>query len=404
MTQTSEQQNAAIIRAGFWLVLGRAISEPELRDQLRAMEASDEGVFVLRLLSSPEFRLVRLAWLDGRETVRNPDDHEAGLRSLGSDEWFVDHAYRYFLGREADAVGRASLLAALGEGQPRVVAVRAIALFEEFTSRYRELSPEGGFVPRDVQLCELANPAKWDNPDWIALLRDLKVGGDHKLSMHRKSYEFTQLVFGLRRLGFLDDATRIVSVGAGHEAVLYWLANHVGQVVATDMYEGIWQTVGSLEGDAQVVQQPEEYAPFPYRRDRLTFRKMDGRHLTFADASFDAAYSLSSIEHFGGFDGARDAIDEMGRVVRPGGILAVATEFLLDGPGYHEAFGRDEIHALFDRPGLRLVQPIDDRVWERYEYAEVDLRRNPFQTPHMVVRDRDAVFTTVMVFLEKAKG
>ena len=405
MTQTSDQQNAEIIRAGFWLVLGRAISDVELRDQLRAFAAGHEPVFILRLLSSPEFRLLRLAWLEGRDTERDPQAHESGLRSLGTDDVFVDRAYRYLLGRDADPVGRASLIAALADGQPRVVAVRAMALSEEFANRYRDLSPDGGFVPRDVQLCELANPAKWDNPDWLALLRDLKVSSDHKLSMHRKGYEFTQLIFGLQRLGFLTDATRVVSVGAGHEAVLYWLANQVGQVVATDMYEGIWQTVGALEGDAQVVHEPEEL-----RAVSLSARSADvpedGRAAPDVSptASFDVAYSLSSIEHFGGFDGARDAIDEMARVVRPGGILAIATEYLLGGPGYHEAFHREEIHALFDRPGLRLVQPIDDRVWERYQYVEVDLRRNPFQTPHMVVRDRDAVFTSVMVFLEKAKG
>ena len=46
---------------------------------------------------------------------------------------------------------------------------------EEFARRYRDLSTGEGFVPRDTQLCELANPAKWDNPEWMTLLRDLKV-------------------------------------------------------------------------------------------------------------------------------------------------------------------------------------------------------------------------------------
>jgi len=30
---------------------------------------------------------------------------------------------------------------------------------------------------------------------------------------------------------------------------------------------------------------------------------MDGRFLAFPDAGFDVVYSLSSIEHFGAFDG-----------------------------------------------------------------------------------------------------
>ncbi len=66
------------------------------------------------------------------------------------------------------------------------------------------------------------------------------------------------------------------------------------------MYEGVWQDVHAREGDPDVIQRPEDYAPFPYRRDHLIFMKMDGRRLAFRDGTFDVVYSLSSIEHFGG--------------------------------------------------------------------------------------------------------
>ena len=219
--------------------------------------------------------------------------------------------------------------------------------------------------------------------------------------MHRKSYEWTQLLFGLERLGRLRDDTSVLSVGAGHECVLYWLANRVGRVVATDLYEGRWQSDGALEGDAQVVERPETYAPFPYRTDRLTFRKMDGRRLEFEDASFDVVYSLSSIEHFGGLEGAGAAIGEMSRVLKPGGLLVVATEYILSGPPYEEAFSPADVDALFAQPGLRLVQPIDERVYDRHDYRAVDLRKNMHQRPHMVVEVDGTRFTSVMVFLDK---
>ena len=160
-------------------------------------------------------------------------------------------------------------------------------------------SPRKARVPRDTQLCELANPAKWDNPEWLDLLRSLGLSDD-KLSMHRKPYEFTQLIFGCRRLGVLREDAQILSVGAGHEHVLYWLANHVRRVVATDMYEGVWQDAAARKATRMCSRRPEDYAPFPYRRDHLIFMKMDGRRLAFRDGAFDIAYSLSSIEHFGG--------------------------------------------------------------------------------------------------------
>jgi SAM-dependent methyltransferase len=286
-------------------------------------------------------------------------------------------------------------------GETRTNALRALVKSEEFAMRYRVIAPEGGFIPRDTQLCELANPAKWGNPDWMKLLRELKVLGDHPMSMHRKSYEFTQLLYGLQRLGRLRNDVNVLSVGAGHECVLYWLANHVGRVVATDLYEGAWQSIGSKEGDVAVLQAPEEYAPFPYRKERLLFLRMDGLHLAFASNTFEVAYSLSSIEHFGGVPGAQTAIAEMTRVLKPGGLLVVATEYVLSGPHHEETFQPSEIQQLFERPELRLIQPIDENIYRRYEYVPVDLYGNRNQTPHMVVRWNDTVFTSVMVFLEK---
>ena len=61
-----------------------------------------------------------------------------------------------------------------------------------------------------------------------------------------------------------------------------------------------------------------------------------------------------------------------------------------------------DIHRLIDRSGLQLAEPIDEAVHRRYEIAAVDLHRNPFQTPHMAVRDGDTVFTSVMLFLVKS--
>jgi SAM-dependent methyltransferase len=156
-----------------------------------------------------------------------------------------------------------------------------------------------------------------------------------------------------------------------------------------------------MEGDESVFGNPEEFAPFTYPIDRLLFMKMDGRHLAFRDGTFDVVYSLSSIEHFGGFDGARECIADVARVLRPDGILALATEYCLSGPPHHEAFQPDDVHRLLKHPDLRLVEPIDESVWRRYEYKPIDLRVNPHQTPHMVVQDAGTTFTSVMVFLRK---
>jgi ubiquinone/menaquinone biosynthesis C-methylase UbiE len=128
---------------------------------------------------------------------------------------------------------------------------------------------------------------------------------------------------------------------------------------------------------------------------------MDGRQLAFRDATFDIAYSLSSIEHFGGLPGAVATIQEMARVLKPGGVLALATEYVLSGPRHPETFLPSEVRELITQPGLALVEPIDEAVYRRYTYTPVDLYENPYQAPHMVVRFGQTVFTTVMVFLRR---
>jgi SAM-dependent methyltransferase len=313
----------------------------------------------------------------------------------------VERAYSYLLDRDADEAGRDYYVKRLADGAHRRQILAALVQSDEFERRFREACPDVGVLPRDVQLCELANPAKWDNPEWTALLASLKAMPVDKMSMHRKGYEFAQLLFGLTRLGRVMPAARVLSVGAGHEAPLYWLANRVGLVVATDMYDTSWRDAWAGEGDERVLARPSDYAPFPYREDALVFLKMDGRRLAFPAATFDIVYSLSSIEHFGGLEGAIEAMDDMTRVLKPGGLLVLATEYCLSGPPHHEAFQPGEVAQLFGRPGLRLMEPLDERVHARYEMAAVDIRRNPYQTPHMAVRDGDTVFTSVIGFLER---
>ena len=386
----------------FWLVLWRAPGAREVEEWERT-PPSDAALTALfeRLLASAEFRLVLYGVLEDHFTGRLPRDVEAGLQRLGGNADFLEWSFRALLGREVDPSGRAYYLDQLDGGFPRTQLLKALVSSEEFGGRYRLLSPQAGFVPRDVQLCELANPAKWSNPDWMALLRSLVVQPADQLSMHRKGYEFTQLLFGLTRLGLLREDVRVLSVGAGHEAVLYWLANRTRYVVATDMYGGVWQSHGAREGDETVLADPRQYAPFPYREDHLVFLKMDGTALAFADGTFDVVYSLSSIEHFGGLEGASRAVAEMARVLKPGGVVALATEYLLEGPPHHEAFTPAQVRLLLQHPDLTLVEPVDERVWERYQYKPIDLRVNPLQTPHMVVTDNGSVFTSVMAFLRK---
>ena len=374
-------------------MLGRAPWPHELRDETRHPLYGDQKTVLRGLLSSREFETIRSSWLANQEPHPDLSVVEAGLQTIGPDDAFIAFAYSFMLGRDVDAGGARHYADLLRSGTPRSRVIRALALSDEFERRRLN-------IPRDAQLCELANPAKWDNEEWTAVLRSLGLTDD-KFLMHRKPYEFTQLIFGCRHLGVLTEDAVVVSVGAGHELVLYWLTNHVHRVVATDRYEGVWQDQQGREGDPAVLTSPDSYTSFPYRRERLVFLQMDGRQLGLRSGFADVVYSLSSIEHFGGVAGATTTIREMARVLRPGGVLALATEYVLAGPPHEETFQPDEIARLLRQPDLELVQPVDELVYQRYQFEPVDLYATPYRTPHMVVRFNDTVFTTVMVFLRK---
>jgi SAM-dependent methyltransferase len=385
----------------YWLLLHRPPTDPELQDALQVLAEYGRDALLTRVTTSPEFQQQYRQRQSGREDPRASGLLAQGLDGFGDEARFVSLCYEVLFGRPADPGGLDHYTARLREGATRLSIVGTFSDSDEFEGRVRRLAPAASRIPRDVQLCELANPAKWDNPDWHAILRSLVSVPTDQASMHRKAYEYAQTIFGLTRLGKLDQAARVLSVGAGHEVILYWLANHVGRVIATDLYEGEWQSAFAREGNPDVLRDPAAYAPFPYRKDRLVFVKMEGSRLAFRDDSFDVAYSLSSIEHFGGVEGARRSVADMARVLKPGGILALATEWCVRGRAAGEVFSPEQVRAIIDHPRLRLVEPIDDRVWDRYETEPVDLRVDRFQTPHMLLKHDEAIFTSVFVFLEK---
>jgi SAM-dependent methyltransferase len=252
---------------------------------------------------------------------------------------------------------------------------------------------------------------------------------------HRKYWEYALLTFFLEDVGMLTDQTQALGIGAGEETVLFWLANRLGGVVATDIYgEGAF---ADREAREVMLRNPAAVAPYPYRTNRLHVAKMDGRALEFADGTFDFVFSLSSLEHFGGpLDVARGA-RELGRVLRPGGYAFVVTEcFLgwhpLDSPLVQTAvrfatLGRRcsvatpkrrmldvltwrEIRRRILQPsGLTLVQPVDRTVsaasWTnlaRWSGAGEITPATGSLYPHVLLRAQGAPWTSIALPLQRS--
>lgn len=147
---------------------------------------------------------------------------------------------------------------------------------------------------------------------------------------YRKYWEVAMSVRALREFGALQPNARLLGVGAGTETTVFYLTNRAGWVFATDLYlnAGDW----GESAPWRMLVSPDRFAPYPYRRDRLVVQHMDARRLEYPDDWFDGIFSSSSLEHFGSWESIASACYEMGRVLKPGGVLTIATEYLIAGP------------------------------------------------------------------------
>jgi SAM-dependent methyltransferase len=266
-----------------------------------------------------------------------------------------------------------------------------------------------------MTLSTVCNPSHYDVADWMSLHRQIEsyshdkhvfqhTNGGH---VHRKGWEWTQCVYGLRGLDMLRAEHTALGVGAGRECLSFYLADQLKEVVASDLYGNeAWTTNQGKEADGGILTRPQDFCPRPFRGDRLRFVYADGTRLNFDPDHFDLCWSMSSIEHFGGHDKAEQAVREMARVTRTGGVVAIATEYLLLSEQRHpEYFTQDQIlKRLIDpHPQLQLLGNIDWNALPREYLADsIVLPHGVHRVRrHVVLNDGSVQWTSVMLFYRK---
>lgn len=247
---------------------------------------------------------------------------------------------------------------------------------------------------------------------------------------YRKDWEVAMAVRTLSDQGVLRPDARVLGVAAGTEDTIFYLTRHVGEVVAVDRYlePGEWTETAP----SAMLVDPRRLAPFESDAGRLTARHMDARVLDFPDESFDGIFSSGSIEHFGDLSTIAAAAYEMGRVLKPGGVLTLSTEILLtrDPGGAGVAFPGTLLLSpaelqryIVDASGLESIDQLDLSVshWTRSTRrditeainarharmeAQTDGDRHPDWTcldwPHIVVEVGGRQFTSVHLALRRA--
>jgi SAM-dependent methyltransferase len=251
-------------------------------------------------------------------------------------------------------------------------------------------------------LCKLCDIGDFEGEEFSLLASDimaLRTEREHAIQ-HRKLWEFTQTIRALKMFDLLNSESRVLSVAAGTERILYYLARHVEQVVASDIY-GIGD-FANREAATEATKNPEKFAPYDYPQHKLSLGYMNALDLSFKEGIFDAAFCLSSIEHFGGFKAAQRALQQMANAVRPGGLVIVTTDCALNGLTTNEVFTTKQIESLANTSDLELVSPIDWSISDDSRAHLIDMRKDPLTSlPHVNLKLFGSVFTSVSLVYRK---
>jgi SAM-dependent methyltransferase len=131
----------------------------------------------------------------------------------------------------------------------------------------------------------------------------------------------------------LQAGQRVLDVGSPKLLSLYLAARLDANVWATDLLD-------------YFVERYAAYAQAAMRGRHSEYRMevADGRALPYARASFDRAFSISAIEHIPG-DGDSEAVRELGRVVKPGGLVCLTVPW--SDRGYLEEFRSGESEFVY---------------------------------------------------------
>ena len=258
------------------------------------------------------------------------------------------------------------------------------------------------------RLCHLSDFAALES-DWQEFFGHTGAGREI-----RKEWEVVQSLRGLRDHGVLHRQARVLGVGAAHEWTAFYLTRFCEQVFCTDLYvsPGGWHEWAHKE----MLTDPSPYAEGrEFDRQRLVVQDMDARDLRYPDAFFDGIFSASSIEHVGDLEDVATAMHEMGRVLRPGGIIALTTEFKVsahDGNGWANVrvFSPDTLQqyviepsgcALVDVPVYTLDQATLDTVQDLNWAVNLARSGQMIPPPHIVLKQGEYLFTSVSVTLRK---
>jgi SAM-dependent methyltransferase len=179
-----------------------------------------------------------------------------------------------------------------------------------------------------------------------------------------KQWECAMALRVLDRNGFATSGRMVAGIGAGTEATIFALARRGCLVFPVDLY--LQRTVWSDVAPAGMLIDPSRYCVLDVPQGHIIPVHSSALKVNLPSNSFDAVFSSGSIEHFGSLDNVALAAREIGRILKPGGVASIATEFRLDGPDDRRWFDDNVIlftpqlleRYIVEPSGLVLREPL----------------------------------------------
>jgi tetratricopeptide (TPR) repeat protein len=218
-----------------------------------------------------------------------------------------------------------------------------------------------------MKLCKIADSHDWQEPEFQASASLLQL----QPSKTRNSWEAIQVYAGLQQLGLLKGTSRALGLGTALDGPLTEALAQTCQAV----------TVDDLDLSAQ------------------------GPIAAIADESFDFVWNCGAIAQTDNFQDLHRLYKEMHRILKPGGIAALTTEFnLSDQPSYEPNrlwVDRNWMRQWFTDEaalvqGLELIEPLDWSIADEPE-NQPRLRR----AASIQCYANDVILSSIAFFLRK---
>lgn len=235
-----------------------------------------------------------------------------------------------------------------------------------------------------------------------------------KFNYHRKLWEYCYIAQALHERGKLIPGNRGVGFAVGREPLPALFANMGCYIVGTDLEpdpqtQAEWVATGQHASNIESMNE-RGICPAPDFQARAKFEYVDMNHVPDHIRGYDFLWSSCAIEHVGSLQQCMDAVVNMMKCLKPGGVAVHTTEFnvLSDEDTITEGSSviprRQDLLALQQRLHAQghQMEPLDFECGTQFADYYVD--EPPYKShPHLKLRLFQYVATSIGIIVTAGK-